>query len=54
LTLSQEGEEEYLNQLEAGVRNARNASYIASSNSRQANLMADAANIAHRSQYVTE
>jgi len=37
--------------LQAGVQNARNASYIASSESREANAMAAAADIGHNSSY---
>ena len=51
LKLSAEGEQAYLDQLQAGVQNARNASYIASSNSREADARAAAADIGHNSRY---
>lgn len=54
LTISQEGQEEYLNQLEQGVKNAQNASYIANSNANQQQIYADAAAIGHRSIYTYE
>lgn len=54
LKLDAEGEQEYLNQLQAGVQNARNASYIASSNSREADARAAAANIGHNSFYTDQ
>lgn len=53
LKLNAEGEQAYLDQLQAGVQNARNASYIASSNSRQADTRAAAADIGHNSTYGT-
>lgn len=53
LKLNAEGEQAYLDQLQAGVQNARNASYIASSNSRQADIRAAAADIGHNSTYGT-
>ena len=53
LKLNAEGEQAYLDQLQAGVQNARNASYIASSNSRQADVRAAAADIGHNSIYGT-
>ena len=51
LKLSAEGEQAYLDRLQAGVQNARNASYIASSDSREADAMAAAADIGHNSSY---
>ena len=51
LKLSAEGEQAYLDSLQAGVQNARNASYIASSNSREADARAAAADIGHNSRY---
>ena len=53
LKLNAEGEQAYLDSLQAGVQNARNASYIASSNSREADAMAAAADIGHNSSYGT-
>ena len=53
LKLNAEGEQAYLNSLQAGVQNARNASYIASSHSREADAMAAAADIGHNSSYGT-
>lgn len=53
LKLNADGEQAYLDQLQAGVQNARNASYIASSNSREADAMAAAAGIGHNSSYGT-
>ena len=53
LKLSADGEQAYLDQLQAGVQNARNASYIASSNSREADAVAAAADIGHNSSYGT-
>ena len=53
LKLNAEGEQAYLDQLQAGVQNARNASYIASSNSREADINAAAADIGHNSIYGT-
>ena len=54
LTISQEGQEAYLNQLEQGVKNAQNASYIANSNANQQQIYSDAAAIGHRSIYTYE
>ena len=54
LKLNAEGEQAYLNQLQAGVQNARNASYIASSNSREADVRAAAADIGHNSFYTDQ
>ena len=54
LKLSADGEQAYLDQLQAGVQNARNASYIASSNSREADAIAAAADIGHNSFYTTQ
>ena len=51
LKLSADGEQAYLDRLQAGVQNARNASYIASSNSREADARAAAADIGHNSRY---
>ena len=54
LKLSADDEQAYLDQLQAGVQNARNASYIASSNSREANARAAAADIGHNSFYTDQ
>lgn len=51
LSISKEGEEEYLKNLQEGVQIARNASYIANSRSREANINAAAAAIGHQSSY---
>ena len=53
LKLNAEGEQAYLDQLQTGVQNARNASYIANSNSREADINAAAADIGHNSIYST-
>ena len=53
LKLNAEGEQAYLDQLQTGVQNARNASYIANSNSREADINAAAADIGHNSIYGT-
>lgn len=54
LKLNAEGEQAYLDQLQAGIQNARNASYIASSNSREADVRAVAADIGHNSFYTDQ
>ena len=51
LTLSEEGEKEYLTQQQAKIQAAQNASYTAASNARQASAMASAAQIGHNSLY---
>lgn len=54
LKLNADDEQTYLDQLQAGVQNARSASYIASSNSREANIRAAAADIGHNSFYTDQ
>lgn len=51
LSISKKGEEEYLKNLQEGVQIARNASYVANSRSREANINAAAAAIGHQSSY---